>query len=45
VPLPEGHRYLGFVFARAGSPAEVEQALRTAHGRLSFRIDPDSESS
>lgn len=37
--LPEGDRYLGFVFARAGEPAEVEQALRTAHGFLRFDID------
>lgn len=32
--LPEGDRYLGFVFARAGSPAAVEEALRTAFGCL-----------
>jgi len=38
VPLPEGWRYLGFVFARAGSPAEVEAALREAHRRLEFEI-------
>jgi len=34
VPLPEGDRYLGFVFARAGTPAEVEHALRAAHAEL-----------
>jgi hypothetical protein len=39
VPLPEGASYLGFVFARGGRAAEVEQALRTAHRRLSFTID------
>ena len=38
VPLPEGSRYLGFVFARARTPAQVEAALREAHGRLRFRI-------
>jgi len=38
VPLPEGAAYLGFIFARGGHPAEVEQALRRAHSRLSFRI-------
>lgn len=38
VPLPEGSRYLGFAFARADSPAEVEAALREAHRRLRFRI-------
>jgi len=36
VPWPEGSRYPGFIFARAGSPAEAEQALRTAHRRLRF---------
>ena len=40
VPLPEGASYLGFIFARAESPAIVEQALRTAHGELDFRITP-----
>ena len=39
VPLPEGKSYLGFIFARASSPAAVEQALRTAHLRLRFHID------
>jgi hypothetical protein len=36
VPLPEGHRYLGFIFARGDTPAAVERALRDAHARLSF---------
>jgi biotin carboxylase len=40
VPLPEGARYLGFVFARADSPAAVEAALREAHRRLEFDVDP-----
>jgi len=39
-PLPEGDRYLGFLFARAASPTEVEDALRTAHARLEVVIDP-----
>jgi biotin carboxylase len=34
VPLPEGDRYLGFVFARADTPAQVEAALRQAHAAL-----------
>ncbi|MHB8735212.1 MAG: ATP-grasp domain-containing protein [Terriglobales bacterium] len=34
VPLPEGATYLGFVFARAATPAAVETALRRAHARL-----------
>ncbi len=38
VPLPEGSRYLGFIFARGNAPADVEQALREAHGRLEFVI-------
>ena len=36
--LPEGSSYLGFIFARAGSPEEVEAALREAHSRLRFVI-------
>ncbi len=39
-PLPEGDSYLGFIFARGETPAEVEAALRQAHGRLRFAIDP-----
>jgi biotin carboxylase len=39
VALPEGDRYLGFMFARADTPEEVEAALRDAHGRLEFDID------
>jgi biotin carboxylase len=38
VPLPEGDRYLGFIFARGQTPAFVEQALREAHRRLGFVI-------
>ena len=38
-PLPEGDRYLGFLFARGATPAEVEQSLRTAHGCLEIVID------
>src|SRR6266699_2763982 len=34
VPLPEGDRYLGFMFARAASPDAVEAALRRAHAQL-----------
>jgi biotin carboxylase len=40
VPLPEGSRYLGFLFARGETPAEVEAALRRAHAALEFRITP-----
>ena len=38
VPLPEGGRYLGFIFARGDDPADVEEALRRAHGRLEIRV-------
>jgi biotin carboxylase len=38
VPLPEGEAYLGFLFAKAESPAEVEAALREAHRRLDLDI-------
>jgi len=41
VPLPEGASYLGFIFARASSGSAVEQALRAAHARLTFAIDPE----
>ena len=37
---PEGSSYLGFLFARAGSPAEVESALRGAHSKLRFNMTP-----
>jgi len=39
-PLPEGSSYLGFIFARARTPEEAENALRDAHRRLRFRIAP-----
>ncbi len=38
VALPAGDRYLGFVFARAQAPDEVEAALRTAWAALEFDI-------
>jgi biotin carboxylase len=37
--LPEGDRYLGFLFARADAPDDVEAALRTAHSLLKVTID------
>ena len=43
VPLPEGDRYLGFVFAREDTPAAVEAALREAHRRLGFVIAAPGE--
>jgi hypothetical protein len=41
VPLPEGDRYLGFLFAKADTPEQVEQALREAHARLEIDIEPE----
>ncbi len=40
VPLPEGDRYLGFLFARAATPDAVERALRTAWAALEVVVDP-----
>ncbi|MDE0234189.1 MAG: ATP-grasp domain-containing protein [bacterium] len=37
--LPEGDRYLGFLFAAAPHPSEVEQALRQAFSRLRVIIE------
>ena len=40
VPLPEGDRYLGFIFARGETSADVEAALREAHRHLELVIMP-----
>ena len=40
VPLPEGDRYLGFLFAKGAKPADVEAALRRAHQCLRIEIAP-----
>lgn len=40
--LPEGDRYLGFIFARGATPAGVEACLRRAHDCLDVRIDESS---
>jgi biotin carboxylase len=37
---PEGSSYLGFIFARAAKPEEVDKALRAAHTRMQFQITP-----
>jgi hypothetical protein len=37
-PVPEGSRYLGFVFARAKRPQDVETALRRARSVLEVNI-------
>jgi biotin carboxylase len=38
VPLPEGDRYLGFLFASADRPADVLHALRAAHAELHVEL-------
>lgn len=40
-PAPESASYLGFIFSRAATPALAEAALRAAHARLTFDIQPD----
>ncbi|MEO8679183.1 MAG: ATP-grasp domain-containing protein [Vicinamibacterales bacterium] len=40
VPLPEGASYLGFIFARASTPEAAEAAVKSAHAKLRFTIDP-----
>jgi D-alanine-D-alanine ligase-like ATP-grasp enzyme len=37
---PEGSSYLGFIFASAEDPAEVEAAIRAAHAKLHFILTP-----
>ena len=39
-PLPEAGSYVGFIFARAASSLDAENAVRDAHRRLSFVIQP-----
>ncbi|MDQ6784436.1 MAG: ATP-grasp domain-containing protein [Actinomycetota bacterium] len=43
VPLPEGDRYLGFIFARGPEPADVERALRRAEALLRVVVSPHAE--
>ncbi len=40
VPLPEGSSYLGFIFARATTPDAAVEAVRAAHAKLRFAIEP-----
>ncbi|MBN4054652.1 ATP-grasp domain-containing protein [Nitrospira defluvii] len=40
IPLPEGHSYLGFIFAKAQRPELVESALREAHQNMRITIRP-----
>ena len=43
-PLPEGNKYLGFLFARHDTPEAVEAALREAHRRIDVVIEPATAS-
>ena len=38
VPLPEGSRYLGFLFSRAETADKAERALRAAHAKLTIEV-------
>jgi biotin carboxylase len=40
--LPEGDRYLGFLFARGETAADVEHALRAGADRLTITIDAEA---
>ena len=40
VPVPEGNRYLGFIFVSGDTPEAVEAALRMAHNELELKIEP-----
>ena len=40
VPLPEGGAYLGFAFARAATPEQVERALREAGAHIEAVVTP-----
>jgi hypothetical protein len=40
VPLPDGDRYLGFIFARGETADDVEGALRRAESCLDVQLRP-----
>lgn len=42
LPVPEGDRYLGFIFAAGDTPEIVQAALEKAHRKLSIVIDHDT---
>lgn len=42
LPLPEGDRYLGFVFASGATPDDVDNALQQAAATLDITIDGES---
>ena len=43
VPLPEGNKYLGFIFAHGASADAVEATLREAHSCLDVTIERRDE--
>ena len=43
-PLPEGDRYLGFMFAEGDTAAHVEAALREAYAKLDIIIEGKAQS-
>src|SRR5262249_49089553 len=43
VPLPEGDRYFGFIFASGDTPAVVESVLRRAYHCLDVQIETGEE--
>ena len=40
LPPPEGASYLGFIFSRAAAAEDAEAALREAHRKIEFLIEP-----
>lgn len=42
-PLPEGNRYLGFLFARGDTPEQVQESLRLAYRHLEVVIADGAE--
>jgi len=40
VPLPEGNRYLGFIFAQAPDYQQTYAALKSAYSKLRFVTQP-----
>ena len=40
IPVPEGNKYLGFIFAHGNTSGQVEAYLRNAHSLLEFMIEP-----
>ena len=43
VPVPEGNRYLGFVFARDRTPGPCGTRVAPGVGRLDVRVDGDDD--